>query len=130
MLFIEPAPAALAYFRQIPPPQQQQQQQQIVTTNGMTTPPQQPIPASVTAAAAAVVVTTPNNKPTPTLMTTAAFAQTKFGSTKLKTNSKRSHRQMSPTEFSNYIKHKQQLQAGREQGEYKSVNSRPINFGN
>lgn len=37
------------------------------------------------------------------LMTTAAFAQTKFGSTKLKTNAKRTHR-MSPTEFSNYIK--------------------------
>uniref|UniRef100_A0A6M2DHA7 Putative anti-proliferation factor btg1/tob n=1 Tax=Xenopsylla cheopis TaxID=163159 RepID=A0A6M2DHA7_XENCH len=39
----------------------------------------------------------------PLTFTTAAFAQTKFGSTKLKTNSKRANR-MSPTEFSNYIK--------------------------
>lgn len=42
--------------------------------------------------------------------TAAAFAQTKFGSTKLKSNSKRSQR-MSPTEFGNYIKSKQMLQA-------------------
>ena len=35
--------------------------------------------------------------------TAATFAQTKFGSTKLKTNSKKPNR-MSPTEFSNYIK--------------------------
>jgi len=42
-------------------------------------------------------------------MTTAMFAQTKFGSTKLKTNSKRSHR-MSPTEFSNYIKQRGMMQ--------------------
>ena len=41
--------------------------------------------------------------------TAAAFAQTKFGSTKLKSNSKRSQR-MSPTEFGNYIKSKQMLQ--------------------
>uniref|UniRef100_A0A1B6EVT9 Anti-proliferative protein domain-containing protein n=3 Tax=Proconiini TaxID=565685 RepID=A0A1B6EVT9_9HEMI len=39
----------------------------------------------------------------PLTFTTATFAQTKFGSTKLKTNSKRANR-MSPTEFSNYIK--------------------------
>lgn len=41
--------------------------------------------------------------------TAAAFAQTKFGSTKLK-SSKRAQR-MSPTEFGNYIKSKQMLQA-------------------
>jgi len=57
----------------------------------------------------------PTTKPPPTMMTTAAFAQTKFGSTKLKTNNKRinssgARQNMSPTEFSNYIKHKQQLQ--------------------
>lgn len=42
---------------------------------------------------------------TPLVFTTASFAQTKFGSTKLKNSGKRSgaHR-MSPTEFSNYIK--------------------------
>ena len=45
----------------------------------------------------------------PVTFTTAAFAQTKFGSTKLKTNSKRSQR-MSPTEFSNYIKQRAILQ--------------------
>ncbi|KAL7030096.1 hypothetical protein ACKWTF_006517 [Chironomus riparius] len=45
----------------------------------------------------------------PVLFTTATFAQTKFGSTKLKNNSKRTNR-MSPTEFSNYIKQRQQMQ--------------------
>ncbi|BFG00812.1 protein Tob1 [Drosophila madeirensis] len=42
----------------------------------------------------------------PLTFTTATFAQTKFGSTKLKTSSKRasSAYRMSPTEFSNYIK--------------------------
>ena len=39
----------------------------------------------------------------PVVYTAATFAQTKFGSTKLKTNSKKSNR-MSTTEFSNYIK--------------------------
>ena len=39
----------------------------------------------------------------PVVYTAATFAQTKFGSTKLKTNSKKPNR-MSPTEFSNYIK--------------------------
>ncbi|KAK9504719.1 hypothetical protein O3M35_010986 [Rhynocoris fuscipes] len=49
----------------------------------------------------------------PLTFTTATFAQTKFGSTKLKTNSKRANR-MSPTEFSNYIKQRamQQQQGG------------------
>ncbi|KAG5683934.1 hypothetical protein PVAND_013190 [Polypedilum vanderplanki] len=46
----------------------------------------------------------------PVLFTTATFAQTKFGSTKLKNNSKRNNSRMSPTEFSNYIKQRQQLQ--------------------
>ncbi|CAG9096300.1 unnamed protein product [Plutella xylostella] len=49
----------------------------------------------------------------PLTFTTATFAQTKFGSTKLKTSSKRANR-MSPTEFSNYIKQRalqQQLAA-------------------
>lgn len=48
----------------------------------------------------------------PVTFTTASFAQTKFGSTKLKSSGKRSHR-LSPTEFSNYIKQRalqQQLQ--------------------
>ncbi|XP_037936758.1 protein Tob1 isoform X2 [Teleopsis dalmanni] len=53
----------------------------------------------------------------PLTFTTATFAQTKFGSTKLKTSSKRSNSsyRMSPTEFSNYIKQRamqQQLHHG------------------
>lgn len=44
----------------------------------------------------------------PLTFTTATFAQTKFGSTKLKTSSKRANR-MSPTEFSNYIKQRAML---------------------
>ena len=40
-----------------------------------------------------------------TLFTTATFAQTKFGSTKLKTNAKRPTR-LSPTEFGNFFKQK------------------------
>ncbi|XP_012274935.1 protein Tob1 [Orussus abietinus] len=64
----------------------------------------------------------------PLTFTTATFAQTKFGSTKLKTSSKRANR-MSPTEFSNYIKqramqqqihhhhhHHQQQQQQQQQG--------------
>jgi hypothetical protein len=39
----------------------------------------------------------------PVTYTAGSFAQTKFGSTKLKTNGKKPNR-MSPTEFSNYIK--------------------------
>ena len=39
----------------------------------------------------------------PVIYTAGTFAQTKFGSTKLKTNSKKTNR-MSPTEFANYIK--------------------------
>ncbi|XP_037093779.1 protein Tob1-like [Pollicipes pollicipes] len=45
----------------------------------------------------------------PVTFTTAAFAQTKFGSTKLKSSGKRGSR-MSPTEFSNYIKQRALLQ--------------------
>lgn len=41
--------------------------------------------------------------------TTAAFAQTKFGSTKLKNTGKRPNR-LSPTEFSNYIKQRTMVQ--------------------
>ncbi|XP_063705054.1 protein Tob1 [Culicoides brevitarsis] len=43
------------------------------------------------------------------VFTTATFAQTKFGSTKLKNNSKRTNR-MSPTEFSNYLKQRSMQQ--------------------
>ncbi|XP_032594407.1 protein Tob1 isoform X2 [Drosophila grimshawi] len=57
----------------------------------------------------------------PLTFTTATFAQTKFGSTKLKTSSKRTNSsyRMSPTEFSNYIKQRamqQQLHHGHSVG--------------
>ncbi|XP_050534816.1 protein Tob1-like isoform X1 [Daktulosphaira vitifoliae] len=45
----------------------------------------------------------------PLTFTTASFAQTKFGSTKLKSNNKRANR-MSPTEFANYIKQRAAMQ--------------------
>ena len=43
-------------------------------------------------------------------MTTGMFAQTKFGSTKLKSSGKRNQQRMSPTEFGNYIKQKALIQ--------------------
>ena len=51
----------------------------------------------------------------PLTFTAASFAQTKFGSTKLKTNTKRANR-MSPTEFSNYIKQRQIIQQQQQHG--------------
>ncbi|KAI1292099.1 Protein Tob1 [Halotydeus destructor] len=87
-------------------------------TSGQPTSPSSPFPAASSFGSPAssfkslgnTSPTTPAfgmTKPSPhaATMTTAAFAATKFGSTKLKTNSKRSQR-MSPTEFSNYIKQK------------------------
>ncbi|XP_063870495.1 LOW QUALITY PROTEIN: protein Tob1-like [Scylla paramamosain] len=50
-----------------------------------------------------------NKSSAPLTFTTATFAQTKFGSTKLKTSTKRANR-MSPTEFSHYIKQRQMIQ--------------------
>ncbi|XP_074594862.1 transducer of ERBB2 [Brevipalpus obovatus] len=58
--------------------------------------------------------------------TTATFAQTKFGSTKLKSNSKRSHR-MSPTEFSNYIKQREMIQQQQAAAAVAAVNGNSIN---
>ena len=48
-------------------------------------------------------------KPSPSLFTTAAFAQTKFGSTKSKNNYSRKNPKMLPNEFSAYIKQKAQM---------------------
>ncbi|KAG8194091.1 hypothetical protein JTE90_003034 [Oedothorax gibbosus] len=56
----------------------------------------------------------PNKVTCPLTFTTATFAQTKFGSTKLKSNGKRSHR-MSPTEFSSYIKSRAIIQQQQQQ---------------
>ncbi|XP_066595936.1 protein Tob1-like [Prorops nasuta] len=74
----------------------------------------------------------------PLTFTTATFAQTKFGSTKLKTSSKRANR-MSPTEFSNYIKqramqqqihhhhhHHQHQQQQHQQQQQGNVGSLPV----
>ncbi|CAG7831310.1 unnamed protein product [Allacma fusca] len=60
------------------------------------------------------------------LMTTAAFAQTKFGSTKLKTSSKRTHR-MSPTEFSNYIKQRALAQQQAQQQQQQNYMGHHLN---
>jgi len=57
--------------------------------------------------------------------TAGMFAQTKFGSTKLKTNSKRSNR-MSPTEFSNYIKQRAVMQQQQHQLQLLNGNSCPV----
>ena len=43
-------------------------------------------------------------------LTAGMFAQTKFGSTKLKSSGKRNNQRMSPTEFGNYIKQKSMIQ--------------------
>jgi len=87
--------------------------QPAIVSNQIPQPPQ--APAIPLIAPAPQQPQVPTTKPPPTMMTTAAFAQTKFGSTKLKTNNKRinscgARQNMSPTAFSNYIKHKQQLQ--------------------
>lgn len=79
-----------------PPPQQQVQRQ----------PPQQPDPLSAQLSALGL---SEGRLPPPLTFTTAAFAQTKFGSTKLKTSSRR---RMSPTEFSNYIRQRALAQQG------------------
>jgi protein Tob/BTG len=60
----------------------------------------------------------------PVVYTAATFAQTKFGSTKLKTNSKKPNR-MSPTEFSNYIKQRalqKSMQQQQQQQQQVSIN--------
>lgn len=67
----------------------------------------------------------PNKSLQPLTFTTATFAQTKFGSTKLKTNSKRSNR-MSPTEFSNYIKQRAMMQQQQQQQQQQSQSSSPF----
>ena len=57
----------------------------------------------------------------PVIYTAGSFAQTKFGSTKLKSNAKKTNR-MSPTEFSNYIKQR----AMQKQGSLGSNNSNGV----
>ncbi|KAF4523442.1 hypothetical protein B566_EDAN010375 [Ephemera danica] len=85
-----------------------------------------PVPqTSTTSATTAPFLARPTAPPL--TFTTATFAQTKFGSTKLKTSSKRANR-MSPTEFSNYIKQRalQQQQQQQQQAQQNGfVGSRP-----
>jgi protein Tob/BTG len=93
------------------------------TTTGSVSPIPQVAASSTTAAPFLGRPTAP-----PLTFTTATFAQTKFGSTKLKTSSKRANR-MSPTEFSNYIKQRalqqQQQQQQAQQNGNGFVGSRP-----
>lgn len=69
----------------------------------------------------------------PLTFTIATFAQTKFGSTKLKTSTKRANR-MSPTEFSHYIKQRQMIQQQQQQHHHHQQQQAPAmsvasNFG-
>ncbi|KAG8240053.1 hypothetical protein J437_LFUL018137 [Ladona fulva] len=74
-----------------------------------------PTPPVVSAPASPVTPGFLPRPPAPPLtFTTATFAQTKFGSTKLKSSSKRANR-MSPTEFSNYIKQRAIIQQQQRQ---------------
>ena len=59
----------------------------------------------------------PPKSSAPLTFTIASFAQTKFGSTKLKTSTKRANR-MSPTEFSHYIKQRQIIQQQQQQQQH------------
>ncbi|XP_049856311.1 protein Tob1-like [Schistocerca gregaria] len=79
---------------------------------GSASPQPAPSPAGSPSPVAASFLTRP--PPPPLTFTTATFAQTKFGSTKLKTSSKRANR-MSPTEFSNYIKQRAMQQQQQQQ---------------
>lgn len=92
-------------FRPAQPQQQVQQQQQLSSL----LPQQQAQPDHLSAQLGGLGISE-GRLGQPLTFTTAAFAQTKFGSTKLKSNSRR---RMSPTEFSNYIRQRalaQQLQ--------------------
>lgn len=92
---------------------------------GGTSPLSGPVSPPIQAASSPPAVNYPPNpfqpRQPPVVYTAASFAQTKFGSTKLKTNSKKPNR-MSPTEFSNYIKQralqKSIQQQQQQQGQY------------
>lgn len=68
-----------------------------------------------------------NKKSNPVTFTTAAFAATKFGSTKLKSHSKKSQR-ASPTDFSNYIKQKSIIQQAKSKNYGHNVNQDAFNM--
>ncbi|XP_050430479.1 protein Tob1-like isoform X2 [Adelges cooleyi] len=88
-----------------------QPQQHNIPFNKPIPPPQQQQPRSPSSASAYAPARQPS---APLTFTTASFAQTKFGSTKLKSNNKRANR-MSPTEFANYIKQRAVLQQQQQQ---------------
>jgi protein Tob/BTG len=92
-------------------------------------PPPAVVPTAVVSPPAAGTYNTAGGNPfqprqPPVVYTAATFAQTKFGSTKLKTNSKKPNR-MSPTEFSNYIKQRA-LQKSLQQQQQQQIS---INYG-
>ena len=90
-------------------------------TSPLVSPPVLPQPAAAVVTPPGVPVANPfQPRQPPVVYTAATFAQTKFGSTKLKTNSKKPNR-MSPTEFSNYIKQRA-LQKSLQQQQQISVN--------
>ncbi len=63
------------------------------------------------------------SRPSSLTFTAASFAQTKFGSTKLKSSGKRvNFQQLSPTEFANYMKQRSAMKSFR--GQRSPVNSR------
>lgn len=65
------------------------------------------------------------SRPSSLTFTAASFAQTKFGSTKLKSAGKRvNFQQLSPTEFANYMKQRSAMKSFR--GQRSPVNSRDI----
>ncbi|CAB4054219.1 TOB [Lepeophtheirus salmonis] len=70
----------------------------------------------------------PPHQQQPLTYTAGMFAQTKFGSTKLKTSGKKTSR-MSPTEFSNYIKTRAALQKQQQQQHHHSFNNPRMNRG-
>ncbi|XP_065347751.1 protein Tob1-like [Cloeon dipterum] len=126
-------------LQQPPPPQQQQpqqqqqQQQQKQAANGILA----PVAVAQGSTSPTNTKSTGNGSSTtapflgrpaapPLTFTTATFAQTKFGSTKLKSSSKRANR-MSPTEFSNYIKQRalQQQQQSQQQNGFVVGANRP-----
>ncbi|XP_072022213.1 protein Tob2-like [Amphiura filiformis] len=65
------------------------------------------------------------SRPSSLTFTAASFAQTKFGSTKLKSSGKRvNFQQLSPTEFANYMKQRSAMKSFR--GQRSPVNTRDI----
>ncbi|XP_014206216.1 protein Tob1 isoform X1 [Copidosoma floridanum] len=98
----QPPPPQVQQAQQQPQQQSQQPQQNGHVSGSSSAPSPTPLAGSFKGSPSPVPAFIPRST-APLTFTTATFAQTKFGSTKLKSSSKRVNR-MSPTEFSNYIK--------------------------